>query len=56
MYIDKSTIYFSNGKQFCGKTIVLSVLPMSLGTIEKSFSPKLPDYFIQGARKPVYFT
>jgi len=20
MYIDKSTIYFSNGKQFCGKT------------------------------------
>jgi len=23
MYIDKYTIYFSNEKQFCGKTIVL---------------------------------
>jgi len=23
MYIDKSTIYFSNGKQFCGQTLVL---------------------------------
>jgi len=21
MYIDKLTIYFSNGKQFCGKTL-----------------------------------
>jgi hypothetical protein len=36
MYIDKSTNYFINGKQFCpGKT-------------EKSFSHKLPGYFIQG--------
>jgi len=22
MYIDKSTIYFNNGKQFCRKTLV----------------------------------
>ena len=52
MYIDKATIYFSNGKQFFGKTIMLPVLPTrSLGKIEKSFSPKLPDYFIQGVRK-----
>ena len=50
MFIDKSTIFFSNGKQFCGKTFVLPVLPRSLGKIEKSFSPKLPDYFIQGVR------
>jgi hypothetical protein len=33
MFIDKSTIYFSNGKQFCGKTFVLSVLPRSLSKI-----------------------
>ena len=51
MFIDKSTIYFSNGKQFCGKTFVLSVLPRSLSKIEKSFSPKLPDYFILMVRK-----
>jgi hypothetical protein len=55
MYINKSTIYFSNRKQFCRKTIVLPVvlpvLPRSLGKIEKSFSPKLTDYFIQGVRK-----
>ena len=46
MYIDKSTIYFINGKQFCGKRRVQLVLPRSLGKIEKSFSPKLTDYFI----------
>ena len=33
-----------------GKTIMLSVLPRSLGKIEKSFSPKLLDYFIQGVK------
>ena len=37
MYIDKETIYLSNGKQSCGNTLVLPV----------TFSPKLPDYFIQ---------
>ena len=37
MFINKSTIYFSNGKQFCGKTFVLPVLPKSLGKIEKIF-------------------
>ena len=50
MYIDETTIYFSDGKFFCRKTIVLSVLHRSLGKIEKSFSPKLPDYFIQGVK------
>ena len=50
MFIDKSTIFFSNGKQFCGKTFVLPVLPRNLGKIKKSFSPKLPDYFMQGVR------
>jgi hypothetical protein len=44
------TIAFHNEIQFCGKTIVLPVLPRSLGKIEKSFSPKLTDYFIQGVR------
>jgi hypothetical protein len=34
------------------KTLVLPVLFWSLGKIEKSFSPKLPDYFIQGVRNP----
>ena len=28
------------------------VLPWSRGKIEKSFSPKLTDYFIQGVSKP----
>jgi len=31
MYIDKSTIYCSNGKQFCGKTIVLPCLTKEPG-------------------------
>ena len=43
MYIDKSTIYFSNGKQFCGETSVVPVLPRSLCKIENIFSPKLQD-------------
>ena len=51
MHIDKSTIYFNNGKQFCGKMLALPVSPRSLGKIEKSFSPALPDYFIQWLRK-----
>jgi hypothetical protein len=46
MYIDKSTIYFSNGKQFCGKTIVLPRILIS----------KLPDYFIQWVRNASYFS
>ena len=46
MYIDKSTIYFSNGKQLCWKTLMLLVLHRSLGKIEKSYSPKSTDYFI----------
>ena len=37
MFIDKSTIYISNGKQFCGKTFVLPVLRRSLGKIEQIF-------------------
>ena len=49
MYIDKSTIYFNNGKQFCTKK------RDCLGKIEKSFSHKLTDYFIQDVRK-VYDT
>ena len=55
MYIDKSTIYFSNGKQFCLNTIVLPVLPRNLGKIETSFSSKLLDFFIKGVRKPYPF-
>jgi len=51
MYIDKSTIYFNNGKHFCRKMLLLHVLARSLGKIEKSFSPELTDYFIQGVRK-----
>jgi hypothetical protein len=39
--------HFENG-DFCGKN---GVLPWSWGKIEKSFSPKLTDYFIQGVRK-----
>jgi hypothetical protein len=35
MHIDKSTIYFNNGKQFCGKMLALPVSPRSLGKIEK---------------------
>jgi hypothetical protein len=37
LHIDKSTIYLSNGKQFCGETIVIFVLPRSLCKKEKSF-------------------
>ena len=48
MYIDKSTIYFYNGKHACSLS-----LPRSRGKIEKSFSPKLPDYFIQGVIKVI---
>jgi len=51
MYIDKATIYFSSRKQFCEKTNALPVLPRGLGQIETYFSPKLPDYFIQGWEK-----
>jgi hypothetical protein len=35
---------------FAGKSACKLVLPMSLGKIEKSFSPKLTDYFIQGMK------
>ena len=41
LYINKSTIYFNNGKHAV------------LGKIEKYFSPKLMDYFIQGVRKNI---
>jgi len=41
MFIDKSTIYFSNGKQSCGNTFMLSVLPMSLYKIEKNYRTTL---------------
>ena len=34
MFIDKSTIYFSNGKQVCGKSFVLPSYP----------GPQLCDY------------
>jgi hypothetical protein len=44
-------IAFHNEIQFCGTTIVLPVLPRSLGKTEKSVSPKLTDYFIQGVIK-----
>ena len=54
MFIDKSTIFFSNGKQFCGKTFVLPVLPRNLGKIKKSFSPKLPDYFMQELMSSIF--
>jgi hypothetical protein len=37
MYIDKSTIYLSNGTQLGGKMPMYFVLPRSLGKIEKSF-------------------
>ena len=48
MYIDKLTIFFNNAiKLFIGKTFVLPVLPSKR---EKSVSPKLPNYFIQGVR------
>ena len=50
MYIDRQFTSVM-GKQFCGKTFVLPVLHRSLGKIEKSFSPELPDYFIQEVRK-----
>lgn len=43
----ESTIYCSNGKHSS-----YLVLFWSLGHIEKSFSPKLPEYFIQGVRNP----
>ena len=56
MYINKSTIYFNNGKQFFEKTLLKLVLPRSLGKIEKSFSPKLTDYFIQGVRNDSIMT
>ena len=39
----KSTIYSTMENKL--------VLPWSRGKIEKSFSPKLTDYFIQGVRK-----
>ena len=51
MYFYKSTIYFSDGKQFCEKPLVLPVLPRSLSKIEKLFSPNLLDYIIQRVRK-----
>jgi hypothetical protein len=37
---------------FAGKGTCSLSLPRSQGKIEKSFSPKLTDYFIQGVRKP----
>jgi hypothetical protein len=48
VYIDKSTIYFN--------MLVYLVLSRSLGKIEKSFSPKLTDYSIQGVRNIVLLT
>jgi len=54
--IDKSTIYFNNGKKNCRKMLVYLVLSRSLGKIEKSFSPKLTDYSIQGVRNIVLLT
>ena len=50
MPIHKSTIYFNNREQFCGKRHVQFVVPRSPGKIEKYFSSKLTDYFIQGVR------
>jgi hypothetical protein len=40
---------------FAGIRACRLVLPRSRGKIEKSFSPKLTDYFIQGVRKSIYF-
>jgi len=41
---------------FAGKTACSFVLPWSRGKIEKSFSPKLTDYFIQGVRNKISIT
>ena len=44
MYINKSTIYFSNGNQFVGKHSVACLTP----------EPKLMDYCIQGMRNLIH--
>ena len=47
MYIDKSTIYFSNRKQFCGKKRLCCLSNPRIWVRQRKISPKLPDLFIQ---------
>jgi hypothetical protein len=55
MHINKSTICFSNGKTFCGKTLArVACLTQEPGQDRHCFPPKLADYFIQGMRKNGY--